>query len=39
MFSIAISGVLFLSQIVQLKPVIGIILLTCSGGSGSHCGG
>ena len=39
MYSVAISGVLFLSQaILFIKSIIGIIM-TCSGGSGSHCGG
>ncbi len=39
MYSLMISGVLFLSQIVQFKPVISIILGTCNGGGGDHCGG
>ncbi|MCA9897511.1 MAG: hypothetical protein H6654_11600 [Ardenticatenaceae bacterium] len=39
MYSLAISGVLFLPQaILVIKPLVGIGTLLCSGGSGDHCG-
>jgi hypothetical protein len=39
MFSLAISGVLFLSQaILYIKPILAIGSLLCDGGTGSHCG-
>lgn len=40
MYSVMISGVLFLSQAVLfIKPLIGIGSLLCSGNDGGHCGG
>ena len=39
MFSVAISGVLFLSQtMLVIKPLIAIGSLLCDGGSSGHCG-
>jgi len=39
MFSVAISGVLFLSQaMLVIKPLIVIGSLLCDGGSSGHCG-